>query len=103
MIGGDAQDPVFLRRGLRGGRGDGRLQSVHRISRDAPNTAFLRPTAPLGRLTLELYRKCSGRMVLRSWREGDAGAVSIEPLAVSRWRSRRLWGRSEEHTSELQS
>jgi hypothetical protein len=27
------------------------------------------PTAPLGRLTLELYRKCSGRMVLRKWRE----------------------------------
>jgi len=27
------------------------------------------PTAPLGRLTLELYRKCSGRMALRKWRE----------------------------------
>ena len=45
--------------------------------------------SPLVGLTLELYRKCSPRMVLRSWREGEAEAVSIEPLAVSRWRSRR--------------
>jgi hypothetical protein len=50
------------------------------------------PTAPLGRLALELYRKCSGGMVLRKWREREAGAVSIEPLAVSRWRSRQSMG-----------
>ena len=44
------------------------------------------PTAPLGRLTLELYRKCSGRMVLRKWRERRGWssfdrAISGESLA----------------------
>ena len=36
-------------------------------------------------VTLDLYRKCSGRITFRNRRDRRAGAVSIEPLAVSRW------------------
>jgi hypothetical protein len=53
------------------------LLSRNRLASKNPNAIAL------VRMTLDLYRKCSGRM---GRREAGAGAVSIEPLAVSRWR-----------------
>ena len=46
------------------------------------------PTAPLGRLALELYRKCSGRMVLRKWRERRGWSSFDRAVSSSRWRPR---------------
>ena len=65
-----------------------RLQSVHRISRDAPNTAFLRPTAPLGRLTARtlsevLRQDGSPELARRRGVSSFDRAVSSGPLAFA--------------------